>query len=118
DNNVHLGGHHRYFSISLTHEIHCLNALRDALEDDKAPVGHAAGHLAHCLSYLRQSTLCAADTTLEPVDMMAQYDRVGGDHRCMDWTAFYKTMKDNWSGWLGWKKKFYKPGSPMSQSEY
>ncbi|KAH7123581.1 hypothetical protein B0J11DRAFT_529353 [Dendryphion nanum] len=25
-------------------------------------------HIGHCLDYLRQSLMCAADTTLEPVD--------------------------------------------------
>ncbi|KAI0057083.1 hypothetical protein BV25DRAFT_1841935 [Artomyces pyxidatus] len=107
DNNAHLGGRQRYFSLAITHEIHCLNALRDALADVDPPEGRSAGHLAHCLSYLRQATLCRADTTLEGAEVMEDGNRGpqgGAEHVCVDWDAFYEEMKQNWLSWGRWKK--------------
>ncbi|KAJ7248979.1 hypothetical protein C8J57DRAFT_1079899 [Mycena rebaudengoi] len=61
---------------SMFHGLHCLNSVRMALEaafNVSSPFARqffdapdSFGHLQHCLIYLRQSLLCAADATLEP----------------------------------------------------
>jgi hypothetical protein len=45
------------------------------------------GHTTHCLEYLRQSTMCAADTTLEPFTPNLGLD--GTKHKCRDWDTIY-----------------------------
>ncbi|KAI0773145.1 hypothetical protein BD413DRAFT_492141 [Trametes elegans] len=114
DGNVHLGPYSRLFVPGITHQLHCMRYYRDALaQDDPVHAGHQVGHLAHCLNFLRMSTLCAADTTLEPPDAFTReyrVDRAGGEHVCLDWPAFYEEMRANFLNWtayqrdLGWER--------------
>ena len=39
-------------------------------------------HIPHCLEYLYDSIICAADTTLEPVDDKGVADGIGVQHKC------------------------------------
>ncbi|KAI0370738.1 hypothetical protein BV20DRAFT_966248 [Pilatotrama ljubarskyi] len=103
DGNVHLGRNSRFFVVGITHQLHCMRAYRQALEREGVPHGHAVGHLTHCLNFLRLSTLCAADTTLEPPDALSRdhrLDPAGGEHVCLDWPAFYEEMKENYLMWV------------------
>ena len=102
DGNVHFGANRRLFVVSVTHQMHCLRSVRVALEDAGIPHGHAVGHLTHCLNWIRMSTLCAADTTLEPPDVLVRNhtaERAGAEHVCMDWPGFYDEMETNWIQW-------------------
>ena len=103
DGNVHYGPGRRLFVVAVTHELHCLRSYRAALAQDAVPHGHhQLAHLTHCLNFFRTSTLCAADTTLEPPDAFARNytsQRAGGVHRCMDWPAFYDEMGTNYREW-------------------
>jgi len=63
-------GSRKYSTISAVHQLHCLWSMHqvlfsvsrgDAVVDDYP-------HIRHCFDYLRQSLMCASDTTLEPVD--------------------------------------------------
>ncbi|KAI0354406.1 hypothetical protein OH77DRAFT_1481736 [Trametes cingulata] len=104
--NVHMGPNTRFFVIALTHQQHCLRGLRTSLDADEVPTGHALHHSEHCLSFLREQTLCAADITLEPGDAFARNftaERWGGDRECMDVEAFYGTMWRQWTDWLAFK---------------
>ncbi|EIW52653.1 uncharacterized protein TRAVEDRAFT_134403 [Trametes versicolor FP-101664 SS1] len=109
DGNVHLGPAARFFVVGVTHQLHCMRAYRQALAQD-APVRphtHQGGHLAHCLNFLRMSTLCAADVALEPPDALArEHGRggAGGVHECVDWPAFYDEMKANYEGWTAYQE--------------
>ncbi|RPD54583.1 hypothetical protein L227DRAFT_534475 [Lentinus tigrinus ALCF2SS1-6] len=69
---VHYGPNHRLGIPAFAHEFHCLRALRVLLDDDGVPEGHELSHSEHCLSYLREHTLCAADGTLEPGDSFSR----------------------------------------------
>ena len=107
DGNVHLGHNHRLFVVGITHQLHCLRSYRQALTAPLPPTGHALGHLTHCINFFRMSTLCAADTTLEPPDAVARnytLGRAGGEHVCVDWPGFYDEMKTNYVGWQGVQK--------------
>ena len=67
------------------------------------PEGHALHHAEHCLSFLRESTLCAADTTLESGDAFGRNftaERVGSERECMDAEAFYASMLTRWNEWV------------------
>ncbi|TBU27423.1 hypothetical protein BD311DRAFT_760385, partial [Dichomitus squalens] len=98
--NVVLGPNNRFLNVALTHQLHCLRAIRKALDaDDVLPNVH---HSEHCLSVLRQLTLCAADSTLEAGDSFARNftnERVTGVQACMDVEAFHSTMWKLWTDW-------------------
>lgn len=84
------------------HQIHCLNRLRAVLlnGDD------GSDHTEHCFHYLRESILCAADTTLEPGGtsrLLANGDKVATgirtDHTCRDWKQVYDWMAKEYEKW-------------------
>lgn len=99
---VRLGPEHRIFSISTHHAQHCLYFFARELSQPKPR--KVDGHIQHCMNYLRQSILCAADTTLEPPDwQMRNYklERVGGGwtRKCRDWTVLRGFVKGNFDEW-------------------
>ena len=103
--NTHLGppDRARIGVVALAHQLHCLRALRAALAEEGVPEGHAMHPAEHCLSFLRESTLCAADATLEPGDTSGRNptaERVGGERVCMDAEAFYASMLTRWNEWV------------------
>ncbi|KAI0354432.1 hypothetical protein OH77DRAFT_501875 [Trametes cingulata] len=107
DGNVHLGPNSRFFVVGITHQLHCMRSYRQALAKDGIPHGHQVGHLTHCLNFLRMSTLCAADTTLEPPDALSRdhtLDPAGGERECFDWPAFYDEMKKNYLQWVAYQE--------------
>ncbi|KAJ6155271.1 hypothetical protein N7470_005837 [Penicillium chermesinum] len=83
------------------HNLHCLDALREVYyaavngtlaQRDGGHHHHEkdAEHVRHCLDYLRQSVMCAADTNLEPVvNELAS----GGDLFTTGW-GFYRNCRD------------------------
>ena len=102
DGNVRLGSNQRFFSLAMVHEQHCMRWMRRALQADQLDK-HQEGHMAHCLNYLRQFALCAADTTLEPADILRRNrtkERWSADHVCIDWPAIYATMRANYLDWV------------------
>ena|ERR1700761_2279317 len=64
---------------------------------------HKKSHSTHCLEYLRQSVMCAGDTTLEPY--AGQLGLAGIQHKCRDWDTIFdfatKHKKTNLTGILG-----------------
>jgi hypothetical protein len=55
-------------------------------------------HADHCLNYLRQTILCAADMTLEPELVLGSGhvgQGVGVTHVCRDWTKAYDFVMEN-----------------------
>ncbi|EMD38012.1 hypothetical protein CERSUDRAFT_104642 [Gelatoporia subvermispora B] len=89
---VHLGDPQQTFGVALFHQFHCLMLIRTAMND-----GVITRHLHHCFTYLRQSILCDADATLEPVVMNAGRQEVylGVPRACRDWSAVYKSVAQN-----------------------
>lgn len=65
--------------ISVFHQLHCLNSLRIAYYtalNKNVPVQHDdhnqhddPHHVRHCIDYIRQSLICHADSTMEPVNL-------------------------------------------------
>lgn len=99
---IHLGEHKRPFSISMFHQLRCLDILRvEMVQVQKTgstlsdPV--AAGLGQHCLNYIRQMLFCGADLTLDtimgnPPKTPAVYaDRF----KCQDWEAVYDEVRKN-----------------------
>ncbi|KAH6861791.1 hypothetical protein B0T12DRAFT_433030 [Alternaria alternata] len=99
---VVLGEEHLAFGVSMWHQMHCLNHIRGSLVKGN----DGAEYTAHCFHYLRQSILCAADTTLEPGNMsmkLASGDTVasgvGTLHTCRDWRQVHDWMERRHGEW-------------------
>jgi hypothetical protein len=123
---VRLGPNKRFFSLSLYHQIHCLDSLRRAIlgkghhherdiAQDRLEGSDGDGkmskrnveHSAHCLNYLRQSALCAADLTLEPeIEEGSQEvgEGLAATHVCKDWSKVHDFVKSNWEKWEEWQR--------------
>ncbi|KAH9852229.1 hypothetical protein C2E23DRAFT_826379 [Lenzites betulinus] len=94
-----LGPHNRTFTISMTHQMHCLDVFRVAFATGSQEYAY---HVGHCLSYMRQKILCIADTTLEAaivgLDESGQLGYgstgYGSVHRCKDWTELRRYLAD------------------------
>ncbi|XPS70259.1 hypothetical protein M3J07_002490 [Ascochyta lentis] len=80
-------GVERLWGISMFHQLHCLQLLRGKLQrmlfpdnpltEEYAVHGDiASDHYLHCFDYLRQSILCLADDTLEPVNKTVNGERI------------------------------------------
>ncbi|KAI0631463.1 hypothetical protein C8Q77DRAFT_137660 [Trametes polyzona] len=103
DGNVRLGHSHRFFNTGFSYQLHCLRIVVTTLEKD-GPLAHGRdrAHVERCLNVLRQFTLCAADTTLEPaLAMGGNYTaaRVFEERACADWNALYGAIEQNWEDW-------------------
>ncbi|KAI0342384.1 hypothetical protein BDW22DRAFT_1357718 [Trametopsis cervina] len=114
---VRLGPHKRFFSLSMFHQMHCLDSLRRAVlgrehshgareggsGEEEVLHGRDVEHSAHCLNYLRQTVLCAADLTLEPEigeeGSQEVGEGLGVTHVCRDWGKVYDFAKRNWEQW-------------------
>ena len=97
---VRLGPEARAFSVSMFHQLHCLMAINRALLGTQEESQEAYGHVQHCLQYLRQFFMCAADTTLEPGDFLQlpfgrNKEGVLFDRECKDWSAVYSFADEN-----------------------
>jgi hypothetical protein len=125
---IRLGPPRRAFAISMFHQLHCITAFQRALQGkflteegmlhymdqgmtESEAKKHATihdptadyGHVHHCVNYLRQAFLCAADDTLEEGDFMDDFltkdedtddDAVFAEGKtfnkvCRDWSALY-----------------------------
>uniref|UniRef100_A0A8H7Y8X7 Uncharacterized protein n=1 Tax=Psilocybe cubensis TaxID=181762 RepID=A0A8H7Y8X7_PSICU len=98
-----LGPNRHYSTIAMFHQLHCLRIFRGAIAaGPDYPMKLQRQHLEHCLNYLRETTLCAADLTLEPGDF-AQRDfdlqRTGATHMCRDYRELYKLSENDWADW-------------------
>ncbi|KAF7358520.1 hypothetical protein MVEN_00902900 [Mycena venus] len=90
-------------SISLYHQLHCVNgirfayvATRDGLFKTEKARAASFAHVNHCFDLLRQSLLCKADTTLIPVNASSQ---AGVTRRCRDWEQVRRFVDENHDFW-------------------
>ncbi|KAI0649024.1 hypothetical protein C8Q79DRAFT_487858 [Trametes meyenii] len=103
---LHLGPDLRPFTLSMFHQLRCLNIVREAIVEiphDSSLEPKDFRLLQHCMDYLRQAVMCRADQRLESVRAI-----VGGrvtvsdiTHSCRDWTAVYEAAEVNYAQLLG-----------------
>ena len=116
DGNLRLGPRDRVVNVALAHQMHCLRTFRIFLASEHPPRGRRdVEHAEHCLTMLREMTLCDADATLEEGDVFARnwtIERSAGERRCsVDVEAFYDTLAQGWNDWEA-KKASLKVAGP------
>ncbi|KAK7001628.1 hypothetical protein R3P38DRAFT_1780003 [Favolaschia claudopus] len=88
---VHLGPGQRLFALAFYHQFHCLRAMQFAITHPEDHT-YTLEHIQHCLNYLRQHLLCAADDELEAGDFL-RWDLTPGHLEslrvCRDWEKVY-----------------------------
>ena len=121
DNHIRLGPSKRMFSVSMFHQLHCLRAMREAMEKGIGSFHRAQReHIHHCFNYIRQRTLCSADVTLEPGDVFARNfttERIGATHTCRDWEPSYGMVNEKWLEWRQYKAE-HDAGLVGSQQQF
>ena len=111
---VRLGPQKRLFGVAMYHQLHCLRTLQQATShsngsgsgsyDAPEKLDNIGGEVRHCLNYLRQMLLCAANVRLEPMTQDRELgglktDGIGLEHRCKDWTVVRREVEANVERW-------------------
>lgn len=100
DGFIRPAAHGRQFTVSMFHQLHCINNIRLALA--RQPV--RLYHVHHCMNYLRQMILCASNMRLEPLSRrlkeksnLTAVDGLGLTHVCRDWSTVYRIFEDQYT---------------------
>ncbi|KAH8116700.1 hypothetical protein DFH11DRAFT_1724666 [Phellopilus nigrolimitatus] len=118
---VRVGASARLLCVAQFHQLHCVDKMRLYLADPRGAGAHLGfAHQQHCMNYLRQLFLCAADRTLEPLapledsaisvgmdgsmELAERLDMTmrsgpGVVHMCGDSKALYDFVGDNYVSW-------------------
>ena len=107
---VRLGPEGRSFSISLYHQLHCVNSIRfsytvarDGLVTDPEILRNKVSHDNHCFQFIRQSILCKADDSLVPMQTNPNVSLAamgfGNTHRCRNWEQVRQFVFENDARW-------------------
>ena len=94
---IHLGEQKKPFMISMMHELRCLDLIRREILRSaglREEVEVSREVIRHCVNYLRQTTLCRADTSLEMLigDPPNAYPLT---QVCKDWETVYEEIAKN-----------------------
>ncbi|KAI9734740.1 MAG: hypothetical protein M1818_006727 [Claussenomyces sp. TS43310] len=102
------------WGISMFHALHCVKMWKESLDPATMMNSHVhseseyAEHSSHCINYLIQTIVCAADSTIEPAEDVVDGDKhgwrihgMGYQHQCRDTTLLFEmdgeTVEDwNW----------------------
>ncbi|PIL34471.1 hypothetical protein GSI_03248 [Ganoderma sinense ZZ0214-1] len=102
---IHLGPTRTPYTVSMMHQLRCLDVIRDQLNRPKSE--RDAEPTRHCLNYVRQMATCRGDLQFDPI----QYPhKVNALHphavrRCRDWRAVYDAVWKNQQEHRDWLKK-------------
>lgn len=104
---IHLGPQRRPYTVSLFHQLRCLNIIRTSIlgiHGNSSPQNARPGRdlVGHCMNYLRQMVLCRMDTRLESLRTMFGRGITVWDitHTCRDWTMVYEAAERNYREYM------------------
>ena len=104
---IHLGPDGRPFTVSMFHQLRCLDIIRDVIVDfylDTSPDAKPKKPklVQHCMNYLRQTVMCRGDLHLETVRAPSgpQVTVSAVTHSCKDWTVVYEAAEKNYREFL------------------
>ncbi|KAK5989597.1 Oxidase ustYa [Cladobotryum mycophilum] len=86
------------FCVAAFHQLHCLFLMyNDFRRATSGEITHIDGHTLHCYDYLRESIICAADSSLEPFRSRFDggtegngVDGFGTVHQCRDFKQLFE----------------------------
>lgn len=93
---VHLGPYKQPFTVSMMHQLKCLDVIRhETIRGGRDEDGMALAR--HCLNYLRQMVTCRADLELESFQFASHKNPIDmhGVYECKDWSRVYEEVKKN-----------------------
>ena len=98
---LYLGPHRQPFSISLFHQLRCLDIIRrdvaETLPQEESRLSR------HCLNYMRQMVLCRTDLAVDPVMGRELEAEVRAEtNQCVDWRRVYQTLEENQREYIKW----------------
>lgn len=98
---LHLGPQRLPYSVSLFHQLRCLDIIRRDVAESLPPEDSQLSR--HCLNYMRQMVLCRADLAVDPVLGRGADARVRPDtNQCVDWRRVYKELEKNQQEYARW----------------
>ncbi|RPD60185.1 hypothetical protein L226DRAFT_523183 [Lentinus tigrinus ALCF2SS1-7] len=104
---IHLGPDGRPFTVSMFHQLRCLDIIRDVIVDfylDTSPDARPGKReiVQHCMNYLRQTVMCRGDLHIETVRAPSgpTVTVSAVTHSCKDWTVVYKAAEENYREFL------------------
>ncbi|KAK6510076.1 hypothetical protein TWF481_004789 [Arthrobotrys musiformis] len=87
--------HNGQFAVSSFHQLHCLHMVVKSYFSALGSHDHDVVHTKHCLEYLRNSIVCAADSALEPWKKeLNGVDGFGNTHMCRDFEGLFKWAEE------------------------
>jgi hypothetical protein len=98
---LHLGPQRQPYSVSLFHQLRCLDIIRRDIVGVLPPEDSKLSR--HCLNYMRQMVLCRADLAVDPVLGRGVDARVRPDtNQCVDWRRVYEELEKNQREYARW----------------
>ncbi|KAJ6617493.1 hypothetical protein B0H10DRAFT_1986468 [Mycena sp. CBHHK59/15] len=100
---IYLGDQCRPFTVSMFHQIRCLDTLRKTFvraQSDNVNTTHPPDTpdwplTRHCLNYMRQMVLCRAHQYLDPILGYPIPNAHPDVERCRDWSELYREALDS-----------------------
>lgn len=101
---MYLGEEYRPHSVSMFHQLSCLDVLRQELfkahmADNRPP---PTGLGKHCLNYLRQMVLCRSDLGLDYAVGKPEVKLFSDTYVCRDWSRAYDGLSTNQEVYRQW----------------
>ena len=90
---IYLGPEKRPFTISMFHQIRCLDIIRKSIRDRAYKRPSKLDN--HCLNYLRQMILCSSATELDLFSGLNGRIPLYSMRTCNDWSAVYREVESN-----------------------
>ncbi|CAA7265023.1 unnamed protein product [Cyclocybe aegerita] len=108
---VHLGPYRQPFTVSMLHQLKCLDVIRQEMVRDRTKdAGRYVGPTElgrHCLNYIRQMVTCRGDLELESFQFASHKNPIEwrGVYECKDWDAVFKEVRKNQEEHEKWVKE-------------
>jgi len=94
DGVIYLGKDHEPYTVSMLHQLKCMDVIRAQLVEHDPERNDLA---RHCMNYVRQTTLCRGDDNLEPYQYPSRIEGLDKHNirKCFDWNAVYDAVEEN-----------------------
>lgn len=107
DGLIYLGPYRQPYSISMLHQLRCLDIIRNETIRDPGDTSKPTALARHCLNYLRQMVMCRGDLELESFQFASNKNPINlhGVYECKDWEAVYAEVRRNQKEHADWLQR-------------